>query len=195
MNRNLISALVIVAVVGIIAASPPPTPVLNGGTGTSTAPSSGQIPIAQSSAAYAPKTINGDVTIASSGAATVNSAGGDPNFLFTDKTGQAFTGGIHPTAFSNGTGSGNSTITVDVGKGPIQTITNGGPFKIAMAAFDGSTVTRVCNNGSAGAITFQGFSEGTNTGDPLTTVNGSCFDISLTQIGGSKPHYLISALQ
>lgn len=192
MNRNLLPWLLIGAF--FIAASPPPTPVLNGGTGTSTAPSAGQIPIAQSSAAYAPKTLNGDVTNNSAGATTVVSVGGDANVMFTDKTGQAFTGGVRPTAFSNGTGSGASVITVDVGKGPIQTATNGGNFSFQMAAFDGSTVVRVTNNGSAGTITFTGFSEGANTGDPLTTVNGAKFDISMTRIGGS-PHYLVSALQ
>lgn len=116
------------------------------------------------------------------------------NLVTLSGTGQVFTGGVHPTAFSNGTGSGAATITVDVGNGPIQTVTNGGNFFVAMSANDGSTVLRVTNNGSAGTITFSGFSEGSNTGDALTTTNTSKFDISLTRIGGN-PHYLISALQ
>lgn len=116
------------------------------------------------------------------------------NLVTLSGTGQVFTGGVHPTAFSNGTGSGAATITVDVGNGPIQTVTNGGNFTLAMSANDGSIVLRVTNNGSAGTITFSGFSEGTNTGDALTTTNTSKFDISLTRIGGNG-HFLISALQ
>ena len=108
-------------------------------------------------------------------------------------TGQVYTGGIHPTAFSNGTAT-SGTTTIDCGNGPIQTLTNGGAFTLAMSANDGSCVLRVTNNGSAGAITFSGFSEGSNTGDSLTTVNTSKFDISLTRIG-TNPHYLASALQ
>jgi hypothetical protein len=106
---------------------------------------------------------------------------------------QVFTGGIYPTAFSNGTGS-SGTKTIDCGNGPIQSLTNGGNFTLAMAPQDGSCVLRVTNNGSAGTITFSGFSEGTNTGDSLTTTNGNIFDISLTRIGGN-PHRLVSALQ
>jgi hypothetical protein len=63
-----------------------------------------------------------------------------------------------------------------------------------MSANDGSCVVRVTNNGSAGTITFSGFSEGTNKGDSLTTTNTQIFDITLTRIGGN-PHYLVSALQ
>lgn len=116
------------------------------------------------------------------------------SYVTLSGTGQVFTGGVHPTTFSNGTGSGSGTVMVDVGNGPGQSVTNGGNFTLAMSANDGSTVLRVTNNGSAGTITFSGFSEGSNTGDALTTTNGSKFDISLTRIGGS-PHYLVSALQ
>lgn len=108
-------------------------------------------------------------------------------------TGQILTGGFHPTAFSIGTIS-SGTSTVDCGNGPIQTLTDGGAFTLAMSANDGNCTVRVTNNGSAGAITFSGFSEGSNTGDALTTTNTSKFDIVLTRIGGN-PHYLVSALQ
>ena len=114
-------------------------------------------------------------------------------FLINNVTGQSFTGGIIPTAFSNGTAS-SGTKTIDCGNGPIQTVTNGGTFTLAMATNDGSCVLRVTNNGSAGVITFSGFSEGMNTGDALTTTDTNKFDVSLTRIGGN-PHYLISALQ
>lgn len=115
----------------------------------------------------------------------------DPMTLST--AGQVLTGGVHPTAFSNGTAT-SGTTTVDCGNGMIQTLTNGGAFTLAMSANDGQCTVRVTNNGSAGAITFSGFSEGSNTGDALTTTSTNKFDVTLSRIGGS-PHYLVSALQ
>lgn len=109
-------------------------------------------------------------------------------------TAQAFTGGFHPTTSAIGTVT-TGTTTVDCGNGPFQSLTNGGTFSVAMSANDGSCTVRVTNNGSAGTITLSGFSEGSNTGDALTTTNTSKFDIYLTRIGGASPHYLISALQ
>jgi len=47
-----------------------------GGLGTTTAPSSAQIPIAQSASAYAPETVSGDCTMASSGAITCTKTSG-----------------------------------------------------------------------------------------------------------------------
>ena len=115
------------------------------------------------------------------------------NQIFGNVAGQAFTGGVHPTAFSNGTAS-SGTKTIDCGNGPVQSLTNGGAFTFAMSANDGQCTVRVANNGSAGAITFSGFSEGSNTGDALDTTNAHIFDITLSRIGGN-PHYLVSALQ
>lgn len=107
--------------------------------------------------------------------------------------GQVLTGGVHPTAFSNGTAS-SGTKTIDCGNGPIQTLTNGGAFTFAMSANDGECTVRITNNGSASTITFSGFSQGSNNGDAFTTANGAKFDVVLTRIGGN-PHYLVTALQ
>lgn len=96
-------------------------------------------------------------------------------------------------AFSNGTAT-TGTKTIDCRNAALQTLTNGGAFTFAMATVDGNCMVRVTNNGSAGAITFSGFSEGSNTGDALDTTNGHIFDIVLTRIGGN-PHWLASALQ
>lgn len=106
---------------------------------------------------------------------------------------QIITGGFHPTAFSNGTAT-TGTTTIDCGNGTIQSLTNGGSFTFAMSANDGQCTVRITNNGSAGTITFSGFSQGSNSGDGLTSTNGNKFDVTLSRIGGS-PHYLISALQ
>jgi hypothetical protein len=46
-------------------------PVANGGTNTGTAPSSAQILVAQNSTTYAPETLSGDVSVATSGASTI----------------------------------------------------------------------------------------------------------------------------
>lgn len=113
--------------------------------------------------------------------------------ILSNVTSQTYTGGISPTAFSLGTVT-TGTTTINCGNGPIQTMTNGGPSTLAMSANDGSCVVRITNNGSAGVITFSGFSQGAASGDALTTTNTNKFDIALTRIGGS-PHYLVSALQ
>ena len=107
---------------------------------------------------------------------------------------QALTGGFAPTPYAIGTIS-SGTITIDCGNGPLQTLTNGGAFTLALtAAHAGNCTVHVINNGSAGAIGFPGFSEGSNTGDALTTTNASEFDIVLTRIS-TKTHYLVSAYQ
>jgi hypothetical protein len=53
-----------------------PVAVANGGTGTTTAPSAGQIAIAQSGTTYAPKSASGDCTINSAGAVTCTKTNG-----------------------------------------------------------------------------------------------------------------------
>ena len=53
-----------------------PVSIANGGTGASTAPSSGQIVVGQSSTAYAPETVGGDCTISSSGSLTCTKTSG-----------------------------------------------------------------------------------------------------------------------
>lgn len=106
---------------------------------------------------------------------------------------QVFSGGLHPTVFSNGTVTSGSVV-IDCGNGPLQTLTNGGAFTLSMSSNDGNCIVRVTNNSSAGTITLSGFSQGSSTGDSLTTTFGSKFDLVMTRIGGN-PHLLISALQ
>lgn len=115
------------------------------------------------------------------------------NYVTLSDVGQVLTGGFHPTAFSNGTAS-SGTKTIDCGNNPIQSLTNGGAFTFAMSANDGVCTVRITNNGSAGAVTFSGFSVSATHGEALTTTNGNIFDVTLTRIGGS-PRYFIYALQ
>jgi hypothetical protein len=118
------------------------------------------------------------------------SGGGTVNFLRADDTwapaaqlnvqDQTLSGGANVTALSLATGS----VTIDCGARPLQFITNGGAFTITAPANDGSCLLLSTNNASAGAITFSGFSVGSNTGDALTTTNTSKFTINIWRING-----------
>lgn len=110
-----------------------------------------------------------------------------------DVTGQSQTGGVALTAYAYGTVS-SGTTTVDCTKNPIETLTNGGAFTLAAPSSDSVCTIKVTNNGSAGTITFSGFTEGSNTGDALDTTNGHKFNVGITRVGGDS-HYLVSAYQ
>lgn len=103
---------------------------------------------------------------------------------------QTLSGGANLTVYNPATGN----YTVDCGQNPGQWITNGGAFTITAPAADGMCVLQIENNGSAGAVTWSGFTEGSNTGDALDTTNAHKFQVSITRIH-SISHYLISALQ
>ena len=106
---------------------------------------------------------------------------------------QVVSGGATVTSYSLGTLS-SGTTTIDCGKCPLQYFTNGGAFTLAAPANDGSCVLYQLNNGSAGTITFSGFTVGANTGDSLTTTNGSKFKIYINMVN-SVASYTIQALQ
>gem|GEM_PF-3147688 len=110
-----------------------------------------------------------------------------------DLADQTLSGGANVTAANLGTKS-SGTTTVDCGTSPLQYLTNGGAFTLAAPSNDGSCIVQVTNNGSAGTITFSGFSVGSNTGDALTTSNTSSFAISVWRIN-SKASYRIAAYQ
>lgn len=103
---------------------------------------------------------------------------------------QTLSGGANVTSYANATGA----LTVDCGKGPLQYIANTAAFTITAPTSDGSCVLQIENGTGAGAITWSGFSEGTNTGDALNTTSGDYFQVSITRIH-AKAHYMISALQ
>ena len=103
---------------------------------------------------------------------------------------QTLSGGANVTALSQSTGN----ITIDCGARPLQYITNGGAFTITAPANDGSCILLVTNNGSAGTITFSGFSVGANTGDALTTTNTEKFSIHMWRVNGTSG-YRIAAHQ
>jgi len=103
---------------------------------------------------------------------------------------QTVSGGANVTALSQSTGN----ITIDCGARPLQYITNNGAFTITAPANDGSCMLLVTNGASAGAITFSGFSVGSNTGDALTTTNTQKFTISIWRINATSG-YRIAAHQ
>jgi hypothetical protein len=103
---------------------------------------------------------------------------------------QALSGGARVTSKSLSTGS----VTIDPGDRPLQYITNGGAFTLTAPANDGSMILLVTNNGSAGAITFSGFTVGSNVGDSLTTTNTEKFSIHIWRINGVSG-YRIAAHQ
>ena len=102
-------------------------------------------------------------------------------------------GGVNVTASNQGTKS-SGTFTVDCGAAPLQYITNGGAFTLASPASDGSCIVLSTNNGSAGAITFSGFSQGANSGDALTTTNTNKFSIHIWRVNGTSG-YRVAAHQ
>lgn len=103
---------------------------------------------------------------------------------------QTLSGGANLTAYAYSTGS----ITVDCGKNPVQYVANTGAFTINAPSNDGACDVQIENGSGAGAVTFSGFSEGANTGDPLDTTSGHKFVVGITRIHGTS-HYAISAVQ
>ena len=103
---------------------------------------------------------------------------------------QTLSGGANVTALTQAAGN----LTIDCGARPLQYITNSGAWTLTAPANDGSCILLVTNDGSAGAITFTGFSVGTNTGDALTTTNTDKFSIHIWRVHGTSG-YRIAAHQ
>lgn len=100
----------------------------------------------------------------------------------------------NPVTFAIGTVT-TGTTTVDCRNGQLQSMTNGGASTLAMAAISGNCWLRITNNGSAGAITFSGFSVSATHGEALTTTNTQKFDVQLVEVAGANPRYFVYALQ
>lgn len=135
-------------------------------------------------------TINNSLTFAGTDSTTMTFPSSSANVAALNLQDQSLSGGANVTSLSLATGS----VTIDCGKCPLQYITNGGAFTITAPSNDGSCILLVTNNASAGAITFSGFSVGSNTGDSLTTTNGNKFYITIVRINGTST-YAIKAAQ
>jgi hypothetical protein len=106
---------------------------------------------------------------------------------------QMLSGGANVTANNIGTVS-SGTTTLDCGKSPLQYMTNNGAFTLAAPSNDGSCIINVTNGASAGAITFSGWTVGSNTGDTYATTNTNVYSLFVRRING-KASYQWSALQ
>lgn len=107
--------------------------------------------------------------------------------------GQVVSGGATFIPGNLGTIS-SGTTTINCGTVALQYFTNNGASTIAAPAADSSCLVMMTNSGSAGAISFSGFSVGSATGDALTTTNGNKFTISVWRINGTSG-YRVAAHQ
>lgn len=103
---------------------------------------------------------------------------------------QTLTGGANVTPNAQATGS----FTIDCGKVPLQWIANTGAWTLTAPSNDGSCILQEEVGASAGAVTFTGFTVGSNTGDALDTTSGHKFKIYISRIH-SISSYTIQALQ
>lgn len=87
-----------------------------------------------------------------------------------------------------------SSFTINPALGNSQYGTNGGAFTLTAPTTDCAIDLLSTNNGSAGSITFSGFTVGTGTGDALTTTNTNKFLIMIRRINSVSTYY-IKALQ
>lgn len=104
---------------------------------------------------------------------------------------QTLSGGANVTSNNIGTVS-SGTTTVDCGTRPLQYLTNGGAFTLAAPSNDGACDIQITNNGSAGAVTFSGFTVNSAfTGGTLTTTNTNKFFVHIERINGSSTYIVI----
>jgi hypothetical protein len=115
------------------------------------------------------------------------------NTAFLHIADQTVSGGANVSTLGLGPISGGTT-TIDCGARPLQSFTNNGAFTLAAPVNDGSCVLGDANGGSAGTITFSGFTVGANTGDALDNMSGHNFMITIVRISGVAT-YTVKALQ
>lgn len=101
--------------------------------------------------------------------------------------------GYNVTAFDAGTKS-SGTFTPDPAAGNLQYAINGGAHTLAAPASDCAITILYTNDGSAGTITFSGFTVSGDTGDALTTTDEDSFVVSILRIN-SIATYVVKALQ
>lgn len=112
--------------------------------------------------------------------------------LFADG-GQTMTGGFILSPFN--LGNITSPFTPNALNGNYQYGTNNGPITFNAPANDCAIDILLTNSGSAGAITFSGYTVAAgNTGDNLTTTNGQMFILSIRRIHAIST-YMVKALQ
>jgi hypothetical protein len=105
-------------------------------------------------------------------------------------TDQTLTGGANVTTLAQSTGN----ITIDCGARPIQSITGStSAWTITAPSNDGSCFLILTNAGASAVVpTFSGFTVGTNTGAPLTTVASAKFTINIWRAGGTSGYSIFA---
>jgi hypothetical protein len=106
--------------------------------------------------------------------------------------GQQVVGGFTIAPFNGSNVSGS--YTPDALNGNYQYFTNNGAITFNSPGTDCAIDFLITNSGTAGAITFSGYTVNANTGEPLTTTNGHKFILSIRRINGTST-YVIKALQ
>lgn len=131
------------------------------------------------------------LSLTSAAIVSVIVASGDLNKLLSSDATALLTKGF--TVTPNNLGNITS-FTVDPALGNCQYGTNHGAATWTAPASDCVVDILVTNDGSAGSITFSGFTVSSNTGDALTTTNTSKFLVQIRRIN-SVATYKIVALQ
>jgi len=88
----------------------------------------------------------------------------------------------------------SSSQTIDCGQRPLQFLTNVGSLTLTAPANDGACDILFNNTGSAGTVSFTGFTVGPNTGDAVDIVSGHNFILHVERIVGVST-YVWKALQ
>lgn len=135
-------------------------------------------------------TANKSITLDGTDSTTWTGPGSSFNVAALNLTNQSLTGGATVTPAALGT---MSSFTLNCGLSSLQFGTNNGAFTLTAPANDSSCILRVTNGASAGAITFTGWTVGSNTGDTYTTTNAKIFDLFVRRINGASS-YMWSAI-
>ena len=101
--------------------------------------------------------------------------------------------GYAATPYNAGTKS-SGTFTPDIANGNLQYATNDGAHTLAAPAADGAVTILYTNGGSAGTLSFSGFTAGSANGDDLTTSGGDRFLVQIIRINAIA-NYHVKALQ
>lgn len=146
-------------------------------------------------------TLGASLTTTGSGTPTLAFGGTGYTYTFPAGSGtlgslaladQALGGGVWPTAVSHASGA----VTVDCGAGPQQYIANNGAFTITAPAHDSNCLLLIRNGGSAGAVTFSGFTTVSGqTGTAIGTTSGSVYTVMIwriTDATGSVAGYTVT---